>query len=549
MSSSSRAAVLWQADQDFSQILIDAFPTFIVTIGGDGRVLLMNRAMLDALGYEREQVLGQDYLAHFVPTEDRPALIQLLERTRSSREPNVHVNRVLTCQGQEVLVEWHGRPFFHHDGELHFFFAVGIDISGRSKIEEQRAELAAEQAARAQAETARERIAVVLAMLKRSEERYRAFVEHSSEGIWCFEAATPLPIDVPEDRQIEVMLERARLVECNDVMGRMYGFADARQILGTPLRQMLVASAQNLEMLRAFIRSGYRLIDAESREPDRDGNIKYYLNNLVGIIENGKLVRAWGTQRDITERKRAEEAFRRNERLVTMGRMAATIAHEINNPLESVTNLLYLLTENLWLDESARQYVTQAQEEVHRISQIVGRTLGLQRETADAVPVKISELFDGVLDLYRHRIEMRRVSVVRRYDSEEAVIGFPGQLRQVFSNLLLNGLDAAGQGGVVVLRIRRSRQPGLSSRAGVRVSVADNGPGIRGEDRAKLYEPFFTTKGERGNGLGLWISRGILDAHHGSLRFRTSTVPGRSGTVFSVFLPSASAEVANAQGA
>jgi PAS domain S-box-containing protein len=547
MSSSFRAAVSSQAGQDFSQVLVDAFPTFIVTLGADGRVRLMNRALLDALGYEREQVLGQDYLDRFVPAEDRPAMVELLQRARTSPETTVHVNRVLTRHGQGLLVEWHGRPFFHDGGELHFFFAVGIDISGRSKLEEQREQLAAEQAARTQAESARERIALVLAMLKRSEERYRAFVEHSSEGIWCFEADTSLPIDLPEDEQIEVMLTRGILVECNDVMGRMYGFEDAHQIVGTPLREMLVDSPQNLEMLRAFIRSGYRLLDAESCERDRQGNLKYYLNNLVGIIENGKLVRAWGTQREVTERKLAEEALRRNERLATMGRMAATIAHEINNPLESVTNLLYLLTENLWLDETARQYVTQAQEEVQRVSHIVGRTLGLQRETADPVPVKISELFDAVLELYRHRIAMRRVSVVRRYRSEDAVVAFPGQLRQVFSNLLLNAVDAVGQGGVVVLHICRACERRHRMRPGVRVSVADNGPGIPKDDRAKLYEPFFTTKGERGNGLGLWISRGIIEAHQGSLRFRTSTESRRSGTLFSVFLPTAPAGVADAQ--
>jgi signal transduction histidine kinase len=118
-------------------------------------------------------------------------------------------------------------------------------------------------------------------------------------------------------------------------------------------------------------------------------------------------------------------------------------------------------------------------------------------------------------------------------------MGFPGQLRQVFSNLLLNAVDAAGQGGKVVLRVRRACHYSPQPRPGVQVVVADNGPGIRAEDRLRLFEPFFTTKGDRGNGLGLWISRGIVEAHHGSLRFRSSTQAGRNGTVFSLFLPSA----------
>jgi PAS domain S-box-containing protein len=414
---------------------------------------------------------------------------------------------------------------------------VGFDLTERFRAEEQRQQLLLEQSARAQAESAREQVAMVLSMLKRSEERYRAFAEHSTEGIWCFEADDPLDITLPEDEQIREILSRARLVECNDAMAKMYGFSDSRPLMGTPLREMLVDSQQNIEMLRAFIRGGYRLEDAESCEPDRAGNFKYYSNNLVGIIENGRLRRAWGTQRDITDRKRAEEVLRRNERLATMGRMAATIAHEINNPLESVTNLLYLLGENLWLDENARQYVTQAQEEVGRVSQIVGRTLGLQRESSEPVPVKVSELFDNVLELYANKIAMRRVAVTRRYDCGDSVPGFPGQLRQVFSNLLLNAVDAAGPGGKVVLRIRRGCERNPTPTPGVRVSIADNGPGIRREDRARLFEPFFTTKGERGNGLGLWISRGVVEAHNGRMRFRSSTEPGRSGTVFAVFLP------------
>ena len=537
MTASRTAPAPWQIGADFSQVLLDAFPAFIVTIAVDGRVRLMNQVMLDALGYERDDVLGADYGDRFVPEPDRQRLAGIFAQLGESREPIVHVSRALTRDGRHIPVEWHGRTFLLGSGDVHFFFLVGFDLTDRYNAEEQRQQLLLEQAAREQAESAREQVAIVLSMLKRSEERYRAFIEHSTEGIWCFEAEGGLDVGLPEEEQIREMLARARLVECNDAMGRMYGFADARPLVGSPLRDMLVESPENVEMLRAFIAHGYRLEDAESCEPDRDGNLKYYSNNLVGIVENGRLVRAWGTQRDITERKRAEQVLRRNERLATMGRMAATIAHEINNPLESVTNLLYLLGENLWLDEYARQYVTQAQEEVARVSQIVGRTLGLQRESTEPVPVKVSDLFDTVLELYGNKIGMRRVSIARRYDDADSVPGYPGQLRQVFSNLLLNAVDAAGPGGSVVLHIRRGCERKAGLRPGVRVSIADNGPGIRREDRARMFEPFFTTKGERGNGLGLWISRGVVEAHGGSMRFRSSTQTGRSGTVFSVFLP------------
>ncbi|YAG05120.1 histidine kinase [Nostoc sp. DSM 114167] len=157
--------------------------------------------------------------------------------------------------------------------------------------------------------------------LSKSEERYRTFLEQSSEGIWCIELEVPISIDCPEDEQIQHFYQYVYLAECNNVMAQMYGCSRAEEIIGVRLGDFLVASdPHNIAYLRNFIRSNYRLIDAESHEIDKQGNSKYFLNNLVGIVENGFLVRAWGTQRDITERKRAEAALRQREdelRLIT----------------------------------------------------------------------------------------------------------------------------------------------------------------------------------------------------------------------------------------
>ncbi|QYO64686.1 PAS domain-containing protein [Leptolyngbya sp. 7M] len=146
------------------------------------------------------------------------------------------------------------------------------------------------------------------AELQRAKERYRAFIQQSSEGIWCFELEQPLPVDWPEDRLISAFYQYGYLAECNQVMAQMYGLASPQDLIGARLGEFLVESdPNNLEYLRTFIRSGYRLTDAESYEVDRQGQPKIFLNNLVGIIENGLLIRAWGTQRDITERKQAEQ--------------------------------------------------------------------------------------------------------------------------------------------------------------------------------------------------------------------------------------------------
>src|SRR5829696_9720805 len=150
--------------------------------------------------------------------------------------------------------------------------------------------------------------------VRESEERYRSFVEQSTESIWRFELKEPCPIDLATDEQVERLYRHGYLAECNDAMARMYGYTQAEEIVGARLGDLLPSSIpENVQYLKDFVRSGYRLADTESQEVDRHGDTKYFLNNLIGIVENGSLMRAWGTQRDITERKQAEEELRESE--------------------------------------------------------------------------------------------------------------------------------------------------------------------------------------------------------------------------------------------
>ncbi|MFI5107584.1 MAG: nitrogen regulation protein NR(II) [Terriglobales bacterium] len=243
--------------------------------------------------------------------------------------------------------------------------------------------------------------------------------------------------------------------------------------------------------------------------------------------------------RDITERKVAEE------KLVVAGRMAATVAHEINGPLEAVATILFLL-ERAELTDTAREFVRAAQEEVNRISQITKLTLGFHREgeKREAAEVRASELIDGILTLYGHRIESLGVTIVKRYDSTGAVVADAGELRQVLSNLIVNAADVlAEKGDKLHIHVRDSQDWRGAGQKGVRITIADNGSGIPREVRHKLFEPFFTTKGEKGTGLGLWVSRSLVEKQGG--RLRVQSIPG-IGTTFSIFLPSnaANAKVA-----
>jgi signal transduction histidine kinase len=242
-----------------------------------------------------------------------------------------------------------------------------------------------------------------------------------------------------------------------------------------------------------------------------------------------------GLSMEITERKRAEETLRQAERLSVAGRMAATIAHEINNPLESVLNALYLLERDAVTPRTAG-YLAVASREASHIAHIVKQTLGFSREAASPQPVEIKAVLEDVLTLYGHKVETSGVKVEYRFEDQGTIRGFPGELRQVFSNLVINAVEAMAGGGRLVLHVYKSRNRRTGA-SGVRVSVGDTGPGISAADRRHLFEPFFTTKGERGTGLGLWVTRGIVQKHGGSIRLRSRTGKENSGTCFNVFLP------------
>lgn len=238
-----------------------------------------------------------------------------------------------------------------------------------------------------------------------------------------------------------------------------------------------------------------------------------------------------------TELDRAASVLRENQKLITLGRLAASIAHEINNPLEAVTNLLYLLGEEPGLPESARGYLGLAQRELGRVAQISRQTLNFSRETTGPVSTRIDTVLEDVLSLYSRRITEKEIRVEREYDCADQAMVYPGEMRQVFSNLIINAVDASAPRSRLRIRIRGAHSwtdPGVR---GIRVTVGDTGSGIAAEVQHRLGEPFFTTKGQRGTGLGLWVTRSIVVRYGGEIHMRSSVGPDRHGTVFSVFLP------------
>jgi PAS domain S-box-containing protein len=240
--------------------------------------------------------------------------------------------------------------------------------------------------------------------------------------------------------------------------------------------------------------------------------------------------------RDITERRMSEGALMRAEKLAAAGRLAASVAHEVNNPLEGLTNLIYIAYRSNNIDE-IRHLLSQAEGELGRIAHITRQSLGFYRETSTPAPFKPATIVREVTEFYASRAARLGVSFIVNAKTEREVLGLSGELRQILSNLLANSLDACASGSTIRVEANSAIDPRNPARPGVRITIADTGFGIPSEHLENIFEPFFTTKKDTGTGLGLWVSRELVAKHGGSLRVRSRTTDPLCGTVFSLFLP------------
>lgn len=285
--------------------------------------------------------------------------------------------------------------------------------------------------------------------------------------------------------------------------------------------------------LKAALESDADQLLYEHRSLAPDGRVLWLQSR--GTIHRdaaGKAIGMTGITMDITESRAAEDALRRTEKLATAGRLAATVAHEVNNPLESLTNLIFLAVHQPGLPDDAKTYLLTAEGELSRIAHIVGQTLGFYRDSASPRPVSLGQIVADVLELYQSRAESRKITLSHTAEPGAVVLANAGELKQVIANLISNALDATPLGGAVTATVRRAG-------ANVEMLVADTGSGISAENMAHIFEPFFTTKAEVGTGLGLWVSKGIVEKHQGTLTVASETTAGASGTCITVSIPAA----------
>jgi PAS domain S-box-containing protein len=473
-----------QSEERFRAI-VDTTPECVKVVAADGTLLYMNSAGLAMVGAGSIDVAAVRSVYDLIAPEDR-------ERYRVFNE---HVCRgtkavlrfdMIGLHGVRRHMESHAEPMRNVDGSI-VQLAVARDVSARKEAEE-------------------------------AQRRLAAIVESSDDAI------------VSKDLN-------GIVTSWNKSAEKLFGYT-AEEMVGKPITRVIPPELHKDEdLILGKIRRGERIDHFETVRLTKAGErIEVSLTISPLKDEDGKVVGAAKIARNITQNKKLERTLRTTEKLAAAGRLAATVAHEINNPLEAVMNLVYLAQRDLPKIERVAVHLNAAKRELDRVAHISRQTLGFYRDTSSPVTVNVAQTVDDLLYLYEKRLQTRRIKVVRQHDGELEVTAFVGEIRQAFSNLISNSIDAMPQGGMLFIRISKSHawSTGLP---GVRVTVLDTGPGIAPPDRKNLFEPFFTTKAEVGTGLGLWITRNIVVKHRGSIRVRSRTGPEAHGTAFSIFLP------------
>ena len=351
--------------------------------------------------------------------------------------------------------------------------------------------------------------------IRRSEERFRALVAASTEAIYQMS---------PDWTEMRRLAGRKFIVD-TEAPDRSW----LERYIFPEDRPMVTAAIEEAVRKKSIFQLEHRIVLA-------DGSPGWTFSRAVPLIAaDGEITEWFGAATDITARKKAEAALLLSERLSALGRMASTIAHEINNPLAALTNLIFLAGHTDELPDSARSYLKEAESELQRVAHITRQALGFYRESKAPEFVRIDTIVDSALDMLNSKIRAKRITIEKQWHTDRTANVVVGELRQVFSNLIANSIDAIDEHGTI--KIRTSLCTNREGQPELRITFADNGKGIQPSARPHLFEPLYTTKDRIGTGLGLWVSRQIVERHHGAIQVRSTVNDANSGSTFSVVLP------------
>ena len=479
-------------------------PDFLAVVRGPEHVFeFVNNAYVQLVG--NRQCMGRRFV-EVLPEAIADGILDQLDQVYRSGTPFRAQNYHSRLEGgdpdqrMEMLVTFQFRPLRDLDGTISGVYIEGINVTQHAVDEAALEMLQLEARQRwAELETLYESAPVGLALLGAEHFEYRRL----------------------NHRQAEIL-----------------GVTPA-QVLGKTVRESSPALADSAEALFRRVVAGEHVRDMvlEGELPARPGEKRSWLVSYSPMRKkDGSVEAIICTALETTELRRAERAAVQNEKLAAVGRLAGSIAHEINNPLEAITNLLFLARNSETLPE-AQGYMDSAELELRRVAAITTQTLRFHRQATDPREVSCVELINGGLSIFDGRLHNLNITVEKRKRAHRPVLCFDGEIRQVLNNLIGNAIDAmSASGGRLLLRSREGHD-WRTGRPGLWISVADTGSGMSPEAQKHAFEAFFTTKGIAGTGLGLWISCEIVKRHAGNLLLRSSQKTGIAGTVFCLFLP------------
>jgi len=475
-----------QVSEERLRSIVETTPECVKIVAADGTLLHMNSAGLAMIGAERTDTMAGKNVYDLIAPEDREKFREFNQRVCRGEKGSLEFDMV-GLQGIRRRMETHAAPFQDRDGSV-VQLAVTRDITPRHEAEE-------------------------------AQRRLAAIVESSDDAI----ASKDL---------------NGIVTSWNKSAERLFGYK-AEEIIGKPITVIIPPELhQDEPMILSKIRRGERIEHFETVRITKGGErIDVSLTISPVRDEQGNVVGAAKIVRNVTENKKIERALRTTEKLAAAGRLAATVAHEINNPLAAVTNLVYLAKRDAGDAKKVSDYLELASRELDRVAHIARQTLGFYRDTASPVKFDVGQTLDELLLLYAARFEARKIKVAKHYDKEIEVTALAGEIRQALSNIITNAIDAMPAGGSLVIRASKSHKWNKTNVPGVRITILDTGSGIERKHMKNLFQPFFTTKEDVGTGLGLWITRTIVEKHGGTIQVRSRTGPEEHGTAFSIFLP------------
>ena len=464
--------------------IVDSSDDPIYSMDLNGIINSWNSAAARVFGYKSEEIIGQSILC-LIPPELHHEEEELLRKLRDGEQIDHCESVRVRKSGERFPVSVTISPVKDETGRVTGASKIARDISDRIKSDETRFRLA-------------------------------AIVDSADDAI----------ISKDLNGVVRTWNAGAR---------RMFGY-NAEEMVGQPILRLIPRDLQyeEDEILRK-LRAGERIDHYETTRTRKNGETIEVSVTISPIRdETGRVIGASKIARDISDRKRIERLLVQSEKLAATGRMAAAIAHEINNPLESLMNLIFLARQSCAAGSKAQRYLVTAEEELERVSHIARQTLGYYRDTGSPAEVHIHDLIQNVLTVYNSRLLSSGIALDTRFNDLQKISVSRGEMLQVFSNIIANAIDAMPHDGRLAVSTRNVKS---SSGDGIQITMSDTGSGIPLENLPKVFDPFFTTKGDLGTGIGLWVARQLIDSRGGQIALASSTEPGKSGTTVTVFIP------------